>query len=110
MRQIWVDQLRQDIGYAVALLARNRGFTFVAALTLALGIAATTTLITVVDAVLLRGLPLADAARVVAITMRDSRTQPLGMSYPDFEEWQGTSRSFSAMTLMFPAAAFSVSD
>jgi hypothetical protein len=38
-RIIWLDQLRQDFSYAVSLLARNHGFTFVAALTLALGIA-----------------------------------------------------------------------
>lgn len=101
--------LRQDLRYALALLARHRGFTFVAALTLALGIAATTSLVTVVNAVLLHGLPIADADRVVAITMRDPRDQPLGISAPDFDDWQRAAHSFSGMTLLLPAA-FSVSD
>ena len=59
MRQVlWVDQLGQDLRYALTLLTRDRAFTLVAALALALGIAATTSLITVVNAVILRGLPL----------------------------------------------------
>ena len=99
----------QDLRYAVALLTRDRLFTLVAALALALGIAATTSLITVVNSVLLRGLPLADADRLVAITMRDPRNQQLAMSYPDFDDWQRGSRSFSGMTLMLQVA-FSVSD
>jgi predicted permease len=110
MRQVlWVDQLRQDLRYALTLLTRDRGFTLVAALALALGIASTTSLITVVNAVILRGLPLADSDRLVAITMRDSRNPPLAMSYPDFEDWQRASRSFSGMTVMLQVA-FSVSD
>jgi hypothetical protein len=96
MRQmLWVDQLRQDLRYAVTLLTRDRGFTLVAALALALGIAATTSLITVVNAVILRGLPLADSDRLVAITMRDPRNRRLAMSCPDFDDWQRASRSFS---------------
>ena len=99
----------QDIRFAFKLLLRDRGFTVVAALALALGIAATTCLITVVNAVILRGLPLADPDRLVAITMRDPRNRQLGMSYPDFDDWQRASRSFSGMALMLPAA-FSVSE
>lgn len=111
MRQmLWFDQLRQDIRHALRVLRRDKGFTLVAALALALGIAATTSLITVVNAVLLRGLPLADADRLIAITMRDPRNRQLGMSYQDFDDWQRASRSFSGMTLMLQGVAFSVSD
>ena len=102
-------RVRQDLRYALTLLTRDRAFTLVAALALALGIAATTSLITVVNAVILRGLPLADPDRLVAITMRDPRNRPLAMSYPDFDDWQRASRSFSGMTVMLPVA-FSVSD
>ena len=91
------------------LLRRDRGFTVVAALALALGIASTTSLITVVNAVILRGLPIVDSDRLVAISMRDPRNQELAMSYPDFEDWQRASYSFSGMTLMLQVA-FSVSD
>ena len=110
MRQgLWVDQLGQDLRYALTLLTRDRAFTLIAALALALGIAATTSLITVVNAVILRGLPLADPDRLVAITMRDPRNRQLAMSSPDFDDWQRASRSFSGMTIMLPVA-FSVSD
>jgi len=100
----------QDIRYAIKLLTRDRGFTLVAALALALGIGATTSLLTVVNAVILRGLPLEDSDRLVAISMRDPRNRQLGMSYPDFDDWQRASRSFSGMTLMLLPVAFSVSD
>jgi putative ABC transport system permease protein len=104
-----VGELRQDVRYAFTVLTRDRGFTLVAALALALGIGATTSLITVVNAVLLRGLPLADSDRLVAISMRDPGNRQIGMSYPDFDDWQRATRSFSGMTLMLQVA-FSVSD
>jgi predicted permease len=111
MRQVlWVDRLRQDTRYAFTVLARDRGFTFVAVLALALGIAATTSLIAVVDAVLLRGLPLEDSDRLVAITMRDPRNRKLGMSYPDFDDWQRAAHSFSDMAIILPGVAFSISE
>ena len=67
MRQIWFERLWLDVRYAFRRLTRDPGFTLVAALALALGIAATTSLIAVVDAVILRGLPVKDSSRVVAI-------------------------------------------
>jgi predicted permease len=64
------DELRQDVVFAVRQLLRARGFTAVALLTLGLGIGATATMFSAVDAVVLRGLPFADQARVVAIHPR----------------------------------------
>ncbi|HZI61497.1 MAG TPA: ABC transporter permease [Pyrinomonadaceae bacterium] len=62
MSSVW-----RDIRYGARMLIRKPGFTIVAVLTLALGIAATTATFTVVDAVLLRKLPVTDPDRVVVI-------------------------------------------
>lgn len=62
-----MDSLFKDIRYGARMLIRKPGFTVTTVLTLALGIAATTATFTVVDAVLLRKLPVADPDRVVVI-------------------------------------------
>jgi putative ABC transport system permease protein len=66
-RQMWWDDLCRDLRYAGRTLARNPGVSAVAVLTLALGIAATVAIFTVVNAVLLRPLPYPDADRIIAI-------------------------------------------
>jgi predicted permease len=62
-----VDQLRQDVLYAIRMLRRNRGFTAVALTTVALGIGATTAIFSIVDTVVFRPLPYNDAGRLVKI-------------------------------------------
>jgi putative ABC transport system permease protein len=93
--------LWQDLRFAVRLLIKDRWFTLVAALVLALGIAANHAVFTFVNAVLIRGVPFIDPNRIVALSMRDTRNRNLGVSYPDFEDWRRTTRSFSDLALMF---------
>jgi len=57
----------QDTRYAVRTFFRNRGFAAVSLLTLALGIGATTSIFSLIDAVLLRPLPYRQPERLVAI-------------------------------------------
>ena len=67
-RWTWVDQFRQDVRYGLSGLRRNKGFTAVAALSLALGIGGNAAVFSLVNAVLLRQLPYRDPDRLVGIT------------------------------------------
>ena len=63
-RWIWLEQLRKDIHLAFRQLAHNKGFTTVALLTLALGIGANTAVFTLVHAVMLQSLPVANPSQL----------------------------------------------
>lgn len=98
-----MDHLRQDVRFAIRSLARIPGFSMVAVLTLALGIGATTAIFSVVNGVLLRSLPYADAERLVRIwqTGRDEPSGPVeGSNSPvNFQDWRAEASSFEAMSL-----------
>jgi len=61
----------QEISYGIRALTKNWGFTLIAALTLALGIGVNTAIFSVVNALLLRPLPYADANRLISVTSQD---------------------------------------
>jgi predicted permease len=75
----WIDALGQDVRYASRGLCKTPAFTLVAALTLAIGIAGTTTIFSAIDALFLRPLPYPDQDRLVA----------LSNSYPKFPRARG---------------------
>jgi predicted permease len=64
---VWLEQTLQDLRYAVSSLRRNPIFSLTAVLTLILGLGSTTTIFTLVDAMLWRPMPWAEPHRLVAI-------------------------------------------
>ena len=93
---LWIEQLVQDVQFALRSFRRNPGFALVSVLTLALAIGATTAVFAVVHAILLRNLPFPGSARMLIVSNRSTRT---GDSIPfsrmsQFREWQQRASSF----------------
>ena len=68
----------QDLKFGARLLAKAPGFTVIAALSLALGIGANTTIFTLINAVLLNPLPVEDPSQLVSVFTTDERNQGNG--------------------------------
>ena len=92
-----MNTLLADIRFAVRLLVQSPAFTAIAALTLALGIGATTALFSVVNGVLLNPLAYPHSERLVVIYARIAGLDSAPIEYPNFLDWQRDSRSFASM-------------
>src|ERR1700677_3709565 len=79
-----LESLLHDVRYALRQLRRSPCFTTVALLTLALGIGATTGIFTLVDAVLLKSLPVPHPEQLLLIKQGDHATEKSRFSYPFF--------------------------
>jgi predicted permease len=91
-----VGVLLQDIRHAFRQLRKAKGFTTAAALTMALGIGATTAVFAVLDTVVLRPLPYAQPERLMAFRSIDHRgaPHPVPLSYPNFFDFRKQDRVF----------------
>jgi putative ABC transport system permease protein len=97
-----MDTFRQDLRFAIRMLARNPGLTAVAVLCIALGIGTNTTAFSVVNAVLLRPFPYADPERIMAVHQINLRKEidEGNYSYLDFADVREQSASFSQMAAL----------
>ncbi|HET7213063.1 MAG TPA: ABC transporter permease, partial [Terriglobia bacterium] len=98
----------QDFRYGVRMLMRNRGFTLVAVLTLALGIGANTAIFSVVNAVLLRPLPYPQPDHLVKIWGNFSGigipNNQNWISPPEFRDLENLSKCFSQISVIDSAS------
>jgi len=102
-----IETLIQDLRYGARTLMKSPGFTFVAVLTLTLGIGANTAIFSVVNGVLLRPLPYYEPERLVMVWAEQPIQQAqLGVTdYPvtnaDFVDWRNQNQAFEHMAAMF---------
>jgi putative ABC transport system permease protein len=92
----WERPLR-DLRYGLRVLGRNRAFTAVAVLTLALGIGANTAIFSVVYGVLLRPLPYPRPERIVRLWEVSARGGRMSFADPNFDDLRGQSRSLQGL-------------
>src|SRR5438132_1749844 len=99
-RRAGMQSILQDLRFALRRLVKDRWFTLAAIAALALGIGANSAVFTLVNAVLLRGLPFDRPDRIMWIDTRDARGRGFGVSFQDFEDWRRASRTFAGITLV----------
>ncbi len=104
-----MNRILQDLRFGLRLLAKNPGFTFVAALTLALGIGANTAIFSVMNAALMRRLPVHDPDQLVRIhiTSQPEHTSQTGhddtsLTEPVFEQLRQQRQVFSDLVAYVP--------
>ena len=96
-----LENLLQDIRYALRQLRKRPGFSIVAAATLALGIGATTVVFSVFNAVVLRPLPFEEAHRLVRVRELTPAGDPMSVADANFLDFREQNRSFSEMVAVF---------
>jgi predicted permease len=103
----WLEQLAQDVRYALRSLRKNPGFAAVAVLSLALGIGANTAIFSLMDAIVLRSLPVRHAEQLVAITNGIGDAGTGHFANPGWEQFRDRSGLFAG-SLAYGGASFNL--
>jgi putative ABC transport system permease protein len=91
-----------DFRHAFRVLAKSPGFTLVAMLTLALGIGANAAIFSVVNGVLLQGLPYPHADRLVFLSEHTEQVPNMSISYPNLQDWERQNTVFDPLGALQP--------
>ena len=86
--------VQRDVRFSLRTLRKSPGFTIVALATLALGIAAVTTIFSLIDSVLLRPLPYADSGDLVYMWEKLASFDNASVAYPNFLDWRERNRVY----------------
>src|SRR5580704_9807721 len=102
--------LFQEIRQAIRMLAKNPGFTAIAALSLALGIGANSAIFSLADAILLRPIPVPQPSRVLDLSTATPSTPIAGISFPEYRDIREKDRSMSGLiAYQFATVGFATS-
>ncbi|MDE1178636.1 MAG: ABC transporter permease [Edaphobacter sp.] len=94
----WLEIFLQDVRYALRGFSRSRSFTITTIVILALGIGATTAVLSVVDRILFRTLPYTHADRLVSVGLVHSMETEEFMLGGFYYDWRRNQQPFEAMT------------
>lgn len=106
-----METLLKDVRYGIRSLLKQRGFTAIAVLTLALGIGANTAIFSVINAVLLRPLPFHDSDQLVTLWERSPKQgyEQNPPSAGNYVDWREQNRVFAQMAIYAPSRRFNLS-
>jgi putative ABC transport system permease protein len=93
---LMIRDLFQDIRYGARMLRKNPGLTFVAAISLSLGIGAVSTIFSFINGTMLRPLPYKAPERLVILdeTALKRGVSSMSVSFPNFLDWRAQNKSF----------------
>src|SRR5205823_5332686 len=96
----WEDDMFQDLRYGIRMLLKHKGFTAVAVLSLALGIGANTAIFSLINALMLRMLPVKNAQELVLFRVVGAGV-PISFgyncNYPLYEMFRNQNQSFTGI-------------
>src|SRR5579864_2120135 len=100
-----MHSLIQDVQFSLRLMRTHPLTTFLVLAALTFGMSLNVAIFSVLNAVLLRPLPISEPDRLVWLRSVNRATGPLATSYPDFLDWRSQSQSFDALAAMYFSSA-----
>lgn len=95
----WIEELIQDLRYALRMMARNPTFTAVVLMTLAIGMGASTAIFSAIKPILIDSLPYPHASRLMMLWEMRVSGQSLPVTFGTFHGLSERSRAFDALAV-----------
>jgi macrolide transport system ATP-binding/permease protein len=102
-----LDQLSQDLRFAIRQFGKQPAFTTTAVFILALGLCSSLAIFAFVDAALLKPLPYGHPTRLVGVYERIPLCELCNLSYPDYRDWKGMNKTLASLDV-YTGAGFSI--